>query len=199
MKPTKTKAKGNIEVGERFDRELPCPINKAAADRKRDEVITVLDQIDEQNALMKPFRMKIAELHELKHELRDSIKSMTENRSVKCLEERDYSKRVVRVVRLDTRAVVEDRPMTDNDRQSEMDDLAPPTKRLRGIAKEEGEKRDEDKEQKKGRRGKLKAVPPTPGEAIAKARANGAEPIESSEGDENDRADEKQDEDENAL
>lgn len=172
-KPPKTKAKGNIEVGERFERELPCPINKATADRKRDEVLHVLDDIDEQQAMMKPYRMKIAELHEQKRALREDIHSMTEKRKVKCVEERDYSKREVRVVRLDTRATVESRPMTDDDRQEEIEDLVPAAKRLRGIAKDEGEKRDAEKAGKGRGRTKLKSVPPTPGEAIAQARANG--------------------------
>jgi len=113
----------DVEYGEKFPRMLPCPITPAAADKKAREIVDVLTEITVQKENARPFTLKARELTLKVESLRHDIKSKTEDREVKCREERHYKTRVVRVVRLDTNAVVEERTMTEDDRQEELADL----------------------------------------------------------------------------
>lgn len=122
----------NVERGEKFKRALPCPINPAKADKKAKEIVDVLTEINVQKEKAKPYRDKVKELTLKVESLRHDITSKTEEREVTCVEERDFTHREVRVIRLDTDEVVESRTMTDEDRQEEMEDLAAPGERKPG-------------------------------------------------------------------
>lgn len=119
----------DLEVGSKFKRMLPCPITPAAGDKKAREIVEVLTEVIIQKEKAKPFHDKVKELTLKVESLRHDIKNKTEDREVNCVEERDYKHRAVRVRRIDTRAVVEERPMTDEDRQEELGDLAKGAKR----------------------------------------------------------------------
>jgi len=137
----KTKQGGNVEVGERFKRMLPVPINAKRTQEKRDRCFDIDEEIKVEQEKMEPFKTRVRELQAEKGKLHDDVQSQTEDREVACIEERDYARREVRVLRIDTRAIVESRTMTDADRSPELPTLP------------KGEKR-----------------PLTPGEAIAAAR-----------------------------
>lgn len=139
----KTKQGGNVEVGERFKRMLPVPINAKRAQEKRDRCFDIDEEIIVEQTKMEPFKTRVRELQAEGRKLHEDVKTQTEDREVNCVEERDYSKREVRVLRIDTRQVVESRTMTDADRSPELPVLA------------KGDKR---------------PAPPPPAEAIAEAR-----------------------------
>ncbi len=128
----KGKGPKDVEVGNKFKRMLPCPITPAKADKKAAEIVDVLTEIIIQKEKAKPYHDKVRELTLKVESLRHDIKSKTEDREVACVEERHYKTRVVRVVRIDTREVVEERTMTDDDRQEELADLSPPGERKGG-------------------------------------------------------------------
>lgn len=119
-KPSTQKTNGNIEVGGRFPRLLPCPIDAAAVQAKKDRNFDIDGEIEAEKLLMEPFKEKIRKLQEEKIKNRKSVETMTEEQMVECVEQRDYGHREVRVVRLDTDAVVEKRTMNDADRSPEL-------------------------------------------------------------------------------
>jgi len=137
----KTKQGGNIEVGERFKRMLPVPINAKRTQEKRDRCFDIDEEILVEQEKMEPYKTRVRELQAESRQLHEDVKSQTEEREVPCVEERDYARREIRIMRIDTRSVVEARTMTDADRSPELPTLP------------KGDKR-----------------PPTPGEAISEAR-----------------------------
>ena len=137
----KTKQGGNVETGERFKRMLPVPINAKRTQEKRDRCFDIDEEIIVEQEKMEPYKTRVRELQAESRKLHDDVKTQTEEKEVPCVEERDYARREVRIIRIDTRATVESRTMTDADRSPELPILP------------KGEKR-----------------PATPGEAIAQAR-----------------------------
>lgn len=125
----KTKQGGNVEVGERFKRMLPVPINTKRAQEKRDRCFDIDEEIIVEQTKMEPFKTRVRELQAEGRKLHEDVKTQTEDREVHCVEERDYSKREVRILRIDTRQIVESRTMTDADRSPELPVLAKADKR----------------------------------------------------------------------
>lgn len=123
------KGKGNVEVGNRFKRMLPVPINPKRVQEKRDRCFDIDEEIVVEQEKMEPYKTRVRELQAEKNRLHDDVASSTEDREVACVEERDYSKREVRIIRIDTRAVVESRTMTDADRSPEIPNLDKGAKR----------------------------------------------------------------------
>lgn len=144
-KKGKTKQGGNVEVGERFKRMLPVPINAKRTQEKRDRCFDIDEEIAVEHEKMEPYKTRVRELYAESSRLHDDVKNQTEEREVSCVEERDYARREVRVLRIDTRAVVESRTMTDSDRSLELPALPKGDKRPTTPAGAIAEARKEDK------------------------------------------------------
>jgi len=129
----KGKKDSNVEVGGRFKKMLPVPINAALKQKKKDRCFDIDLEIETEQEQMEPYRARIRELQDEKRQLHEDVEKSTEDREVSCVEERDYAHREVRVIRIDTREVVERRTMTDEDRQAEIANLPKAGKKPRGL------------------------------------------------------------------
>lgn len=112
------------ETSTEFERELPVKITGALIEAKRDRIVVALGEIhDLEQQLREMGSDKRAAIKEKKGEveaLRKQIGDGMEERPVKCIREMDFRANRVKVVRTDTRAIVEDRVMTAEDRQTMM-------------------------------------------------------------------------------
>lgn len=129
-KPAKGRARGKKtadperETSTEFERVLPVRISGAIIESKRDRVIVALGEVhDLEQQLREMGADKRASIKEKKGEveaLRKQIGDGMEDRPVRCIREMDFRANKVKVIRTDTRAIVEDRLMTAEDRQTMM-------------------------------------------------------------------------------
>lgn len=105
----------------RFSRKLPVKITKREVDEKSAEYVEVMSAIEEKKVelagLSKPIRDEIAELRTKGESLRKQAHTGIEERDVACVHEFDYSGGEVHTIRIDTRAKVDSRTMTAEERE----------------------------------------------------------------------------------
>lgn len=116
------------DTSSEFERNLPVKISGPLIEAKRDRIVVALGEIhDLEQQLREMGSDKRTSIKEKKGEveaLRKQIGDGMEERPVKCIREMDFRANRVKVVRTDTRAIVEDRTMTAEDRQTVMPDAA---------------------------------------------------------------------------
>lgn len=133
--PTKAKGKGKkdkpqrpptgVRRGEPFDQTLPVPLtpaDKVQQGQQLGNALAELTRLDGQLADAKASNKAAREpiLH-LRDKLADQLRSGVEYRPVRCQRLLDYDSGASKVIRLDTGKVVEERPMTEAERQRALD------------------------------------------------------------------------------
>lgn len=122
--PRKTPRKQKDEVVSRVKRMLPCEIDEKITKKKEKRIVHALtakkNEQEKMNAEILPRRKKIKELEGEIETLRAQIENGTEDREVLCEVVKDFAHMKVLVRRRDTGDVVEDRTMTDEDRQEDL-------------------------------------------------------------------------------
>jgi hypothetical protein len=137
---TKKKDKDDPKISGRFKRPAMCSIGDREKEKKRERVIEALTEINLQNEQMEPFKAKVKELKMEVERLRGEVKTGREEREVTCVNEFYFKQNLVKVRRVDNREIVEERPMTDEDRQEHLPSVPAPDPRPTG----EGQADDED-------------------------------------------------------
>lgn len=114
----------NREVSGEFERLCPVPIDSVLSKKKYDRIVEALGEVHDKKAeladIARERRAAIKEIEEEIEVLRKQIGDGTEDRLVRCISEKDFRANKVRVIRTDTRQVVEEREMTADDRQETM-------------------------------------------------------------------------------
>ena len=82
---------------------------------ERDNVVAELD------AIKADFRARLKRLDERAGHLRRDVEDGTEERSVRCVEVRDYRRGIVLVKRTDSQEVIDERAMAERERQLELE------------------------------------------------------------------------------
>jgi hypothetical protein len=112
------------EIVSRVKRMLPCAIDEKVTKKKEKRIVHALtekkDEQEKMNAEILPRRKKIKELEGEIETLRAQIENGTEDREVLCDVVKDFIHHKVLVRRRDTGDVVEDRTMTEEDRQEDL-------------------------------------------------------------------------------
>lgn len=111
------------EVVSIVKRMLPCPINDKVVREKEHRIAEALTEKKEEqekmNAEILPRRKEIKRLETEIESLRGQVVKGYEDREVTCEVVKDYKRQFVVVKRKDTNKVVEERTMTDEDRQED--------------------------------------------------------------------------------
>jgi len=109
---------------ETITRFLPVPLTPEEFTEKAQELVRIDNEIDDLDAAQKSAakytKEKIGGLLSDKRELQEAIKTKQERRPVDCVFEPDFTARVLRLVRLDTGEIVEERTMTADELQGEL-------------------------------------------------------------------------------
>lgn len=112
------------EVVSRVKRMLPCEIDEKITKKKEKRIVHALTEKKEEqekmNAEILPRRKRIKELEGEIETLRSQIEKGTEDREVLCEVVKDFAHLKVLVRRRDSGEVVEDRTMTEEDRQEDL-------------------------------------------------------------------------------
>lgn len=125
-------------VSEKFERELEVPISAAVIQKKLERIAEALDEVDVEKGKMKVategHRETIKRLNSEEKKLRSDVAKKTEKRMVKCVTKFVFRTKSVQTLRMDTRAIVEERPMTPSELQEEMN-YKPGSARGKGATK----------------------------------------------------------------
>lgn len=112
------------EIVSTVKRMLPVDIDEKVTRKKEHRIAKALTEKKEQQELMNaeilPRRKAIKELESEIETLRSQVIKGTEDREVVCDVIKDFAHMKIVVRRRDTREVVEDRTMTDEDRQEDL-------------------------------------------------------------------------------
>jgi len=104
---------------------LPCKLTKdekAQAAKELAEKIDQLEALEEtRKATMSEFKSKKENLQAQVLALGRQVREGTKLQSVECQLQLNYSKQRVRLIRLDTNEVIEERPMTDEEKQMNLE------------------------------------------------------------------------------
>ena len=117
--------------------DLPCPIDAVQLQRRsallaRAELeMKLLD--DERREAAAGFSKRLKKARENIQKLAHEVNEEAELRPVRCRIEPDFNRLAIVTIRLDTSEVVEDRAMTDEERQGSLHLEAPPKKKRRGA------------------------------------------------------------------
>lgn len=113
------------EVVSTVKRMLPVPINDKITLQKEHRITKALTEKKEEqekmNAEILPRRKKIKELEGEIETLRSQVEKGTEDREIVCDVIKDYKRQLVVVRRRDNREIIEDRTMTPEDRQEDIE------------------------------------------------------------------------------
>jgi len=100
---------------------LPCKISKEQKAEAADQLATAIQEADslelERKTTLKDLGSRKEALIEKIHKLTQQVKDGVEQRSVDCELQLNYTKLTATLVRLDTEEIVEERPMTEEEKQ----------------------------------------------------------------------------------
>lgn len=137
-------ADSQVESSGEFERLCPVPIDGTLSKKKYDRIVEALGEVKDKKAnlaeISKEKRDAISEIVDEIEVLRKQIGDGTEDRLVRCISQKDFRANKVRVIRTDTREVVEEREMTADDRQETM----PGTAKSEPVQDEPGNGDDDD-------------------------------------------------------
>lgn len=105
---------------EREQRELMCKLTEGEIIARGDEMAKAELEIDRLKETRRGVNGQIADLSTRRNKLATIIEEGEEARAVDCTWIEDFAKNVVRLVRQDTGAEVDTRPMTADDRQESL-------------------------------------------------------------------------------
>jgi len=112
--------------GRRYERELPVHVPDHERDAKAVEAsnkrVAARELREKLKKDMQPIKDKIAALEAEAEELDRIVSAASKFAMVECVEVKEFAKGMVFVTRLDTSEIVEERPLTDLERQSVMFD-----------------------------------------------------------------------------
>ena len=104
---------------------LPCPLSEKEKAEAADQLATAIQSAEslelERKAAMGDFRSRLEALKERIHNLTRQVKEGVESRSVKCELRLNYTKLTAILIRTDTKETVEERPLTDEEKQMKFD------------------------------------------------------------------------------
>jgi len=104
---------------------LPCALGEKEKAEAADQLAKSLEQAEglelERKSVAGDFKSRLDALKERIHRLMVNVKNGVEMRSIDCDLSLNYTKLTAILARKDTGEVVEERPMTDEEQQMEMD------------------------------------------------------------------------------
>lgn len=131
------KKNGTVQIpagAHTFNRELPCDLSPEESQQKGAKAAKIEQEADDLQAeIASSLKEKRADLKAKRGAVRQLLKEIaagTEDRTVRCYEEKDFRNNEVKVIRADTGEVVERRGMDPVERQEEL-----PTAPKRGRRK----------------------------------------------------------------
>ena len=106
-------------------RMLPCELDEQEVRRRQERLVTTLGEIEEQEEhfadLKREERSILKDLDGAKGDLLKQIRERKETRAVECEELDVFEQNTRQVIRGDTGAVIEERAMTVEERQGDLD------------------------------------------------------------------------------
>ncbi len=130
-----------MAIGERFQKEIKVKVKKSDQELKKDELVNVDREIqrvaNEKAGDMADYNQELKLLRERQRKLLDVIKDGEETIEIECVEEADERRLEVKIIRCDTGEVIDRRPMTADERQVGLSEVAEKKKRGRKPATEE--------------------------------------------------------------
>lgn len=128
-----------MAIGETFTREIKVKVKKSEQESKKDALVLVdreLREVAEEKATeMADFNERLKVLREQQRKLLDVIRDGEDTIEVECVEYADERRLEVVTKRVDTDEVLDRRPMTLDERQLGLSEVAPPAKAKRGRKK----------------------------------------------------------------
>ena len=104
---------------------LPCELGEKDRAEAADRLAKALEQAEslalERKSVTGDFKSRLGALNERIHRLMVNVKNGVEMRSIDCELRLNYTKLTVMLVRKDTGEMVEERPMTSEEKQMELD------------------------------------------------------------------------------
>lgn len=105
--------------------KLPCPLDQKAIAEVANELASEIQKLEtlegEKKSIDADYNGQIKVVKQKMHSLSQKVTSGEEMRSIDCELKLNYSKQTAILTRTDTKAIVEERPMTEEEKQMEFD------------------------------------------------------------------------------
>jgi len=117
-----------MAVGDHFPKNLPCEITDDELEQRKNALVACdneIERIEQEKAqAMSGFNADLKDKRNERRTLLGAINSGQEERPVMCFEEPDEKRHLMLVLRADNRTEVDSRPLTAEDLQTTIDDVA---------------------------------------------------------------------------
>lgn len=122
-----------MAFGEPFKKEIRVKVKKSEQEQKKDELVTVDREIqrvaNEKAGDMANYNQDLKVLRERQRKLLDVIKDGEETLEIECVERVNERLGKVEVVRTDTGQIIDERPLTADERQLDFTEVKPKKRR----------------------------------------------------------------------
>lgn len=116
------KKKGDVRLGPRYEKEVRVPINATQYTKKESEIAQLEIVVAKTQRLIAPEQKIIRDTRKKIAKLTVDLEENTEPRKMMVRNEYHDNQNMTRVLRADNGAVVEERPMTEKERQIDVED-----------------------------------------------------------------------------